>query len=369
MSTHLLLLKPRPKPHSGHSLQTSQYLEIPIPELAALVDGTPVDPAGDFAHLKITGFASLLAASPGDLAFFNNSRYIDDLKTTAASAVLVRSDFDSDLAGRLLIRVADPSVAFSTAVKKYGIRPRPMTPGVHPSAVIEDGVTFDPEKVSIGPQVVIEVGTTIDDGTEIRAGAFVGQYSRIGRDCRIHPNATLYHGSVIGDRVTIHSNSVIGSDGFGYETSGSLHTKIDQVGIAQIDEDCEIGAGVTIDRARFGRTRIGAGTKIDNNCQIGHNVVIGKDCIIVAYAAIAGSAIIGDRVTIAAQVGVGGHIKVGDDTVLAGRAGVTKSLPGKAAYMGYPAVPIKEAKRQIIYARRLPDILERLKALEDQQGD
>lgn len=348
-------------------IQTPDYLEIPISELAALVDGSPIDPAGEFACLNITGFASLLDACPGDLAFFNNDRYLDDLKATAASAVLVATDFDRELPGVLAIRVASPSIAFAKAVEKYAFKPRPMTPGIHPSAVIEDGVSFDPEKISIGPNAVVESGSSIGDGTEIRAGAFVGQHSQLGRDCRIHPNVTIYHGSVLGDRVTIHANSAIGSDGFGYETTGGSHTKIEQVGIVQIDDDCEIGAAVTIDRARFGRTQIGAGTKIDNNCQIGHNVVIGKDCIIVAAAAIAGSAVIGDRVTIAAQVGIAGHLKVGDDVILAARTGVTKSLAGKAVYMGFPAGPMKEAKKQLVYPRRIPEILKRLKALEDRE--
>ena len=339
---------------------------IPISELAALVDGTPVDPAGEFDVLEITGFASLLDARPGDLAFFNNDRYADDLRATQASAVLVERGFERELDGILPIQVECPSRAFATAVEKYAFKPRAFTPGVHPSAVIEEGVTFDPAKVSIGPHVTVETGTRIGDGSDVRAGVFIGEYSMVGSDCRLHPNVSIYHGSVLGDRVSIHANSVIGADGFGYEPGASgSHQKIEQVGIVQIDNDCEIGAAVTIDRARFGRTWIGAGTKIDNNCQIGHNVVIGKDCIVVAATAIAGSAVIGDRVTIAAQVGIAGHIKVGDDAVLAARAGVTKDLPGKAAYMGFPAAPIKDAKRELIYPRRIPEILERLKALED----
>jgi len=339
-------------------------LQISISELAALVDGTPIDPVGEFSSLQVSGFASLTEGRSGDLSFFNNDRYLDDLKSTEASAVLVAQDFDHEIKGVLPIKVDCPSTAFAIAVEKYAFKPRQFSPGVHPSAVIEEGVTLDPEKVSIGPNVVIETGSTIGNGSDLRAGVFVGQDTTIGRDCRVYPNTTLYHGTELGDRVTIHANTAIGSDGFGYQTAGGSHTKIEQVGVVQIDDDCEIGAAVTIDRARFGRTRIGAGTKIDNNCQIGHNVVIGKDCIIVAAAAIAGSAILGDRVTIAAQVGVAGHLKIGDDTVLAARTGVTKSLPGKAAYMGFPAAPMKEAKKQLVYPRRIPEIIKRLKALE-----
>ncbi|MGI9242227.1 MAG: UDP-3-O-(3-hydroxymyristoyl)glucosamine N-acyltransferase [Verrucomicrobiales bacterium] len=345
-------------------------MEIPISELAELVGGAAIDPTGEFSALSISGFASLVDAQPGDLAFFNHDRYLDDLKSTSASAVLVENSVELDLPDVLVMRVEDPSKAFSKAVEKYAFRPRPFQPGVHASAIIEDGVTFDPDKVSIGPNVTIETGTSIGDGTDIRAGVFVGQFSTIGNDCRIYPNTTIYHGSVLGDRISIHSNTAIGSDGFGYDTAAAgSHTKVKQVGHVQIDDDCEIGAAVTIDRARFGRTWIGSGTKIYNNCQIGHNVVIGSDCIIVAAAAIAGSAIIGSRVTIAAQVGIAGHLRIGDDTVLAARAGVTKSLPGKAAYMGFPAGPIKQEKRNLIYPRRIPEVLKRLKALEERLGE
>ena len=342
-------------------------MQIPISELAELIDGTPIDPAGEFSAFKITGFASLLDANPGDLAFFNNERYAEDLGTTAASAILVDQKFDRPLVGAIAIKVDDPSRAFTTVVDKYAPRPRPFKAGVHPSAVIEEGVEFNADKVSIGPNVTIEAGTKIGDGSDIRAGVYIGEGANIGADCRIFPNATIYNSTHIGDRVTIHANTVIGSDGFGYETAGGSHAKIEQVGTVEIADDCEIGSAVTIDRARFGRTKIGAGTKIDNNCQIGHNVVIGENCIIVAAAAIAGSAIIGDRVTIAAQVGVAGHLKVGDDAVLAARSGVTKTLPGKAVYMGFPAIPIKDAKKDLIYPKKVPDILKRLKALEENQ--
>ena len=339
-------------------------LDIPISELAALVDGSPIDPAGEFSSLRISGFASLLDARPGDLAFFNNDRYLEELTSTGASAVLVRPGFTHQIPGLLPIEVASPSASFAKVVEKYAPRPRPFRPGVHRSAVIEDGVQLDPEKVCVGPNVTIESGTTVGDGTEIRAGVFIGENSTIGRDCLLFPNVTIYHGCVLGDRVSVHANTAIGSDGFGYETAAGSHSKIEQMGIVQIDDDCEIGAAVTIDRARFGRTWIGAGTKIDNNCQIGHNVVMGKDCIVVAAAAIAGSVRIGDRVTMAAQIGIAGHLTIGDDVVLAARSGVTKSLPGKAIYMGFPAEPVKDAKRNLIYPRRIPEILKRLKALE-----
>jgi len=176
---------------------------------------------------------------------------------------------------------------------------------------------------------------------------------------------TVGEGCQIGRRVTLHSGSVIGADGFGYEFQHGRHRKVQQVGIVQIDDDVEIGAGTTVDRARFGRTWIGEGTKIDNLVQIGHNVVIGKHCMIVACCAIAGSARIGDYVVMAAQGGVAGHVSVGSMVTLGGRCGVTKDLPqGPATYLGFPAVPVRDEKRRIGGINRLPHLTARVKALE-----
>jgi UDP-3-O-[3-hydroxymyristoyl] glucosamine N-acyltransferase len=171
---------------------------------------------------------------------------------------------------------------------------------------------------------------------------------------------------ILGSGVILHSSVVIGGDGFGYEFSQGRHRKVRQAGIVQIDNEVEIGAGTTVDRARFGRTWIGEGTKIDNLVQIGHNVVIGKHCIIVAGTAIAGSAIVGDYVVIAAQVGIAGHVTVGPQATLAARCGVTRDLPGGQTYLGFPAIPASDEKRRLASINRLPQLQARVKELEAQ---
>jgi UDP-3-O-[3-hydroxymyristoyl] glucosamine N-acyltransferase len=186
----------------------------------------------------------------------------------------------------------------------------------------------------------------------------------IGKDSKLFANVTVHNGCMLGDRVVLHSGVVVGADGFGYEFDNGVHRKVRQSGIVQIDNDVEVGAGTMIDRARFGRTWIGEGTKIDNLVQIGHNVVVGRHCIIVACVAIAGSAVIGDYVVIAAQAGIAGHVSVGSQTTLGGRSGVTKDVPPKQNYLGFPAIPANEERRRIAGVNRLPQLTKRVQELE-----
>jgi UDP-3-O-[3-hydroxymyristoyl] glucosamine N-acyltransferase len=186
----------------------------------------------------------------------------------------------------------------------------------------------------------------------------------IGENCELHPNVVIRERCILGNRVTIHSGSVIGSDGFGYEMFEGRHVKIEQVGIVQIEDDVEIGSCTTIDRARFGRTLIGEGTKIDNLVQIGHNCVLGKHCIIVSQTGISGSTRIGNHVTMGGQVGVAGHLVIGDKVMLLAKSGVTKSIPEPGAYTGYPAKPLMEGRKMLTYPGRVPELMERIKKLE-----
>ena len=340
-------------------------LDIPISELAALVDGSPIDPAGEFSSLRISGFASLLDARPGDLAFFNNDRYLEELTSTGASAVLVRPGFTHQIPGLLPIEVASPSASFARVVEKYAPRPRPFRPGVHRSAVIEDGVQLDPEKVSIGPKAVIEENSVIGDGTRIGPGSVVGQDVTIGEDCEIGPGVFILYGSQLGDRVILHPGVVLGADGFGFEFVDGRHQKIEQLGIVRLENDVEVGASTTIDRARFGETVIGEGTKIDNQVQIAHNVVTGKHCIIVAQTGISGSTQLGDYVTLAARTGVAGHLTIGTGAITGARSGVIADIkPGEKVF-GYPAKPWKESMRSSMYVKRLGGLYKRVKELEE----
>jgi|UniRef100_UPI0037851148 UDP-3-O-[3-hydroxymyristoyl] glucosamine N-acyltransferase len=338
-------------------------MKIALTELATLVGGTLKN--GD-PTLEITGFASLKEAVSGDLSFFHDTRYNDRLLKTKASAVLVPADYAELPPQAAYIAVTDPSRSFELIVETYGFQPAPFEPGVHPSAVVADSAKFDATKVCVGPNAVIEAGVELADGAEIGAGCFVGRNASIGGGSKMFANSTVHAECILGSGVILHSGVVIGGDGFGYEFSQGRHRKVRQAGIVQIDNDVEIGAGTTVDRARFGRTWIGEGTKIDNLVQIGHNVVIGKHCIIVAGTAIAGSAIVGDYVVIAAQVGIAGHVTVGSQATLAARCGVTRDLPGGQTYLGFPAIPASDEKRRLASINRLPQLQARVKELEAQ---
>lgn len=338
-------------------------MKIALSNLANLVGGTIL--CGDPTD-QITGFASLKEAMAGDLSFFHDSRYNERLVKTQASAVLVPLGWRDFPPNTSCIEVSDPSRSFEQIVETYGFQPEPFAPGVHPSAVVAPNVKFDPERVAIGANAVIESGVELGNEVEIGPGSFVGRNVIIGKGSKLHANVTVHAECLLGDGVFLHSGVVIGADGFGYEFRQGRHRKVRQAGIVQIDNDVEIGAGSTVDRARFGRTWIGAGTKIDNLVQIGHNVVIGKHCIIVACTAIAGSAIIGDYVVIAAQVGIAGHVHVGSQSTLAARSGVTRDLPAGQTYLGFPAIPAGEEKRRLASINRLPQLVARVKELEAQ---
>jgi UDP-3-O-[3-hydroxymyristoyl] glucosamine N-acyltransferase len=256
--------------------------------------------------------------------------------------------------------------AFEQVLLKFLPKPITFAPGIHPSAIVDPSVQLG-NQVSIQPLAVIEPGAKIGDDTIIGGGSYVGPETVIGSACHIYPNVTIRERSQIGSRVIIHSGAVIGADGFGFEMLDGRHQKIQQLGIVQIDDDVEIGANTTVDRARFGRTWIQEGVKIDNLVQIAHNVVIGKNSVIVAQTGISGSTRVGERVTMAGQVGVVGHVEIGDGTIIAAQSGVSKSLPG-GVWFGYPAVPFAQAKQQFAWVHRLGKLFQRVKQIEKKLG-
>lgn len=329
--------------------------------LATLVGGTLIQ--GEAEGL-ISGLNSLSEAVAGEVSFLGNPRYAPQLKTTHATAILISQEQADLPEGKALIRVDNPTLAFSAVIKFFAPPPRPLVMGVHPSAIIAASVKIDPAKVSVGPHAVIEDEAVIGDGSIIHAGAYVGFSARLGENCVIHANAVIKEHCLLGDRVIIHSGAVIGSDGFGYELVKGRHQKIEQLGIVQIDNDVEIGSCTSIDRARFGRTHIGAGTKIDNLVQIGHNVVTGENCILVSQTGISGSTRLGKYVVMGGQVGVAGHLEIADQVTLLAKSGVTKNLATAGAYTGYPAKPLIEGRKMLTYPGRVPELLERVKQLE-----
>jgi UDP-3-O-[3-hydroxymyristoyl] glucosamine N-acyltransferase len=336
--------------------------------LSDLADATNAKlPEGAVAGAAVSGVAALQEAGPEDVAFYANSKYLRALRETKAAAAFVPMDFAEDVR-TVLLRVADPSMAFARAVECLKSADESYTAGIHATAIIGEGTTIDPS-ASIQPYAVIEKGATVGARTVIGAHAFVGRRTRIGDDCCIHPHVTLREGSILGNRVIIHSGAVVGSDGFGFGLVEGRHVKIPQVGIVQIDDDVEIGANTTIDRARFGKTWIQEGTKIDNLVQIAHNVVVGKHCLIIAQTGISGSAKLGQYVTLAGQVGVVGHVTVGDHVVVAAKSGISKDTAAKTTLLGMIGQPIAEERKLMIHYRQLPKTVARLKALEAQMAE
>ena len=313
------------------------------------------------AGLTITGAASLAEAAPDEITFYGNPRYLPAFRRTRAGAAFVPEDFEEQIV-RAQIRVAQPAKAFEQVVIRCAPPPIVFPAEIHPTAVIAEGVSLG-ENVAIGPHAVLEPGVQIGDRVRIGANSYIGHETSIGAGSVIYPNVSIRERIRIGERVILHSGVVIGSDGFGFENIGGAQKKVPQIGIVQIDDDVEVGAGTTIDRARFGRTWIQEGTKIDNLVQIAHNVVVGKHAIICAQTGIAGSVRIGQRVVIGGQVGIIGHIEIDDDTMIGAQSGISKSLHG-GMWWSTPAVPLADAKQQAAWVRRLGKLYDRVKALE-----
>jgi UDP-3-O-[3-hydroxymyristoyl] glucosamine N-acyltransferase len=279
-------------------------MKVTLETVAKAIDGTIV---GD-GSIEITGCAGIREARAGELTFLAHPRYEEYLEHTQASAVIVAENHRHTR--KTLVQNSNPYLAYLKAVRFFQGEACPPTPGIHASAVIAATAKVDPT-AQIGPHVVLEGGASIGPRTAIQAGCYVGADASVGSDCTLYPNVTVREGCEIKDRVIVHSSTVIGSDGFGFIRDGAAYCKLPQVGNVVVEDDVELGACVTIDRATTGTTRIGAGSKIDNLVQIAHNVQVGRNCIIVAQVGISGSTILRDDVTLAGQVGVVGHIEIG----------------------------------------------------------
>ncbi len=326
-------------------------------EIAAAIGGKL---EGD-AAIEISGAASLAEATPEEISFFYHPRYLGQLRKTRAAAVIVPIDF-AETTSPATIRVPEPAKAFEQIVRKFAPPPVTFAPGIHPSAVIHSEARLA-ASVSIQPHVVIEAGAQIGNDVVIGAGSYIGRDVIVGDGCMIYPRVTIRERCRLGARVILHSGVVIGADGFGFEMTAEGQQKLPQIGIVQIDDDVEIGANSTIDRARFGRTWIQEGAKIDNLVQVAHNVVIGKHTVIAAQTGIAGSVRIGQRVMIGGQAGIIGHIEIADGTMIGAQTGVSKNLNG-GVWWATPSVPLKEAKMHLAWVRRLGELFERVKKLE-----
>ena len=321
-------------------------------------------PAGADGGLMITGPASLEEARETEVAFFEHPKYVRALRASRAGVILVPPDFAEPIAP-IALRVANPSAAFSIILEKLAPPALTEPPGIHPAAVVHETAEIDPT-ARVEACAVIGAGAKVGARSRISAHALIGRGARVGEDTAVHANAVVAEGCLVGSRVIVHSGAVIGSDGFGFRFAEGRHEKVIHRGIVQIDDDVEIGACTTIDRARFGRTWIQTGTKIDNLVQIAHNVTIGPHCLIVAQTGISGSTRLGRHVVLAGQVGVVGHIEIGDEVVATAKSGISKDTAPRQQLMGRFAIPIKEARELVAHYHRLPKTAERIKTLESE---
>jgi UDP-3-O-[3-hydroxymyristoyl] glucosamine N-acyltransferase len=334
-----------------------------VQEIATLLHG---DILGD-PNTEIRRVAKIEEAEAGDLTFLANPKYEKYVATTKASAILVSTDFDSTRVSpgqRIFIRVPDPYVAFLQVLKLITPMPDPFPKGIHPTAIVPASATIGPG-VSLGAHVVLGGHAIIGAQAKIGHGCVVGDDANVGENSVLYPNVTIYHGCRIGARVILHSGVVVGSDGFGFAPrSDGTYEKIPQLGIVVIEDDVEIGANCTIDRATMGQTLIKRGVKLDNLVHIAHNVVMGENTVVAAQAGISGSTKVGKNVVIAGQVGIVGHIEIGDRSVLMAQAGVPKSTaPGKT-YFGTPAKEQMRAMRIEAVIRSLPELVKDIEQLK-----
>jgi len=329
-------------------------MKMTIAEIASFLGGI-VNGADDTI---ISGIRSIEEANEGDLTFIANKKYLKKLKSTNASAILVSSKVAE---GRNLIIVSDPYAALGKLLMLFYPLEHGRS-GVSPDACIEDGAIVSPE-ATIFPRAFICRGAKIGKGTVIYPGVFIGRNSSVGENSILYANVTVYHSCIIGNGVILHSGVVIGADGFGFASPGKNNTKIPQVGFVQIDDDVEIGANTTIDRAALGKTWIQRNVKIDNLVQIAHNVIIGENSVITAQVGISGSTKLGKGVMVGGQTGMVGHINIGDNVMIAAGAKIHKDIKSGEIVGGAPQMPYKEWLQVEACRVKLPEMRSTLKDL------
>lgn len=337
-----------------------------LADLARLC-GAVVD--GD-AAMAIDGPAGLSDAGPREISFLANPRYAQQVATTRAGALVAHHDFAAPRADLALLRCDDPNRAFTAIVQAFAPPVVAAVVGVHPSAVVDASAHVDPT-ASIGPHCVVAAHARIGARTRLVANVYVGPHSSVGEDGVVHPAVVVYDRVTIGARAVVHGGTVIGSDGFGFDPTATGWTKIPQMGSVEIGDDVEIGANCTVDRGRFGPTRIDRGVKMDNLVHVAHNVHVEEGALLIAQVGIAGSTRIGKRAILAGQVGIAGHATIGAGARIGAQSGVAGEVPAGADYFGSPARPRGEALRSWMIVTKLPemqtrirDMAKRLAALE-----
>ena len=336
-------------------------LAFTIAELVSLTGASSVEGA---CVGPITGVAALAEATPSDLSFLGNVKYADAVAASKAGAILVPVDFaGKPAAGQAFLRVDNPSYALALlcSVLEARLWPRPAA-GIHATAVVASSAKVD-AAAYVGPLCVIGEGAAVSSGTVLEARCHVGAHASIGADCWLKPGVVVGDYCVLGARCRIQPGAVIGSDGFGYEPINGEIQRIPQIGNVVLEDDVEVGANSTLDRARFSKTVVGRGTKIDNLVQIAHNVRIGRQCLITAQVGIAGSTTLGDHCVLGGQSGVAGHLTLGDRVKLGAQTGLFEDVPADGFMNGTPAVPFGLERRLVVLSRRLPELFKKVDSL------
>lgn len=336
-------------------------MSVTIRQLAELVQGQ-VD--GD-ADLAIAAARAVTEAAAGDITFIENEKHLNELRASAASAAI--ADATLPACGKTLIRVKDPLTAFIAVVRHLHGRAEPAPCGIDPRASVHPTAVIGAD-ASVMPFAAIGEGAVIGARCKIHSGAAVGRFCKLGDDVTLFPNAVLYDDTVLGHGVIVHANAVLGADGFGYRLQGGKHVKVPQLGRVEIGDDVEVGACTTIDRGTFTATRIGAGTKLDNLVQVGHNCQVGKHNLLCSQVGIAGSSATGEYVVMAGQVGLVDHIRIGDRVMIGGQAGVTKDVAAGQHILGSPATPERDQKRILMSLERLPEMRKDLRRVMQHLG-
>ncbi len=331
-------------------------------EIAAIV--APLGTRGATTE-TVRGIAALESAVAGDLTFLGNPKYKPQVAATQGSIVLLPPDFAGEPGpNQLYLLVERPSAALARLCSRIEqvLWPKPA-PGIHPTAWIAPGAKVA-ATATVGPLCVIEADAVVGAHTHLQAQVFVGRGASIGADCWLMPGVIIAAESILRNRVRLQPGVVVGSDGFGYEFAGGRHEKVPQVGTIVIEDDVEIGSNSTLDRARFSRTVVGEGTKIDNLVQVAHNVIIGRHCILCAQVGISGSTTLEDYVILGGQVGVSGHITIGRGAKAGGQAGISTDIPAGISVNGTVAIPYLLDRRIQVLKRRLPELFKRMDAIE-----
>jgi UDP-3-O-[3-hydroxymyristoyl] glucosamine N-acyltransferase len=331
-----------------------------IADIAKLLGGEVL---GD-ASLTLKGFAPADRAQPGDLTFAENESYFARAEQSAASAIII--DGPAPASRKTLIRVPNARVAFAKVLPLFFPEPA-FAAGIHPTAIVPASAGVDPT-AHIGPYCILGEKVRIGPRSVLQGLNYIGADCLLGEDVNLFPNVTLYPRTEVGNRVRIHSSTVVGSDGFGYVLDNGVHRKVPQIGNVIICDDVELGANVTVDRGALGPTIIGKGTKIDNLVQIAHNVTVGEHCIIVSQVGVSGSTKLGNYVILGGQVGLAGHLKIGNRVSVGAQSGVMHNIPDGETWLWTPAQPDRQAKRQMIALQQLPELFRRVKELEKRLG-